>query len=142
MKPIARPRLSTPMIGLFSGLLAVICFAAHAAEPPPPVQGEGFVCKTRLNVPQPNGSGDFGYIHLRIYNQPYCMGALVASGNIYTTHAVNGQPWEHYSEAGLMAMHQTLYLALRDGTRVEYFHYPETGTGTAPHFGIITFAGR
>lgn len=124
---------------LFAASLALSGAAATAAEP---VQGEGFVCKTRLNVPQPNGSGDFGYIHLRIYSQPYCMGNLMAYGNIYTTHAVNGEPWEHYTEAGLVAMHQTLYLALRDGTRVEYFHYPETGTGVVPHFGIVTFAGR
>lgn len=122
-----------------AALLAASGLAAHAAEP---VQGEGFVCKTRLNVPQPNGSGDFGYIHLRLHSQPYCMGSLVAYGNVYTTHAANGQPWEHYTEAGLTAMHQTLYLAMRDGTRVEYFHYPETGTGLAPHFGILTFAGR
>lgn len=122
-----------------AALLAASCLAAQAAEP---VQGEGFVCKMSLNVPQPNGTGDFGSIHLRLYSQPYCMGNQVAAGNIYTTHAVNGQPWEHYTEAGLVAMHQTLYMALRDGTRVEYFHYPEIGTGLVPHFGILKFAGR
>ncbi len=127
---------------VFIAVLSMFCSALPAQAAAPPLQGEGFVCELKLSGPQPNGSGDFGYIYLKVSAQPHCMGGLVAYGNIYTEHATWGQPWEHHSEAGLMAMHQTLYMALRDGTRIEYFYYPEAGTGLAPHFGGMNFAGR
>jgi len=95
--------------------LAVASGSAHA-------NAAGYVCTVNYQPSPVYGYGDYGFIMFTLYSQPYCAGSSQGTFWAFTKGAtVNTDVRSLYSEAGLLALDQTLNQALVYGRFVDVF---------------------
>jgi hypothetical protein len=124
------------------GLGVLLSFASAEQAMASPTTDIGYVCNVSLNPPNnpaTPGTGNSGFITVRMSAGPKCTGAFFNQFRIYSQGATLGKVAFHYSEPALISLYDTLYQAQRTGEQVLAVGDDGIGSGQVAYYNTVAF---